>query len=196
MGSFANALFTVLLGWLQGAAAWLWRVITGADVGAWMDWVLDNWLALVLLLCLAGVLIDLVVYLLRWQPYRVWRRFLHRKEEEPDEEEAPELALPRSKWVYADGTSVPAEEKPAALPVETNTTRHRALSREEEHLDAPVRPIKRVIPAKVRKNHDSGEFSMPEISTGEQAYHQPYYPPQWTNPDKPRANRAQRGGHQ
>lgn len=196
MGSFANALFSGLLGWLQGAAAWLWRVFSGADAGAWMSWVLENWLPLTLLLCAAGVLIDFVVYLIRWQPYRVWRSFFGRRsEEEEAEEEAEKPAEPaiRHKWVYADGRSAPAdpgqEPRPHAPKDATVQPVRRPLfqrpqtpeRRENVQLDAPVRPVKRVTPAKHRRAPDgSDEYILAELTEGEEAYNQPYYPPQWT----------------
>lgn len=163
MGSFANTLFSVLLGWIQGTVSWLWQVIASADAGAWMTWVLDNWLALVILLCLAGLAVDLVVYLLRWQPYRVWRSFLRRVSgREADEE--PDDTQPQ--WVYADGSTAadaPAKGGEARTP--------RAGS---ERLSAPIRPLKRVLPARQRRSADNDEGFRKE-----DAYHQPYYPPQW-----------------
>lgn len=76
MGNFANTLFSVLLGWVQSATAWLWSLITSDGADGLMGWVLDNWLALAVGLCLLGLAVDGIVYLIRWQPYRVWRSFL------------------------------------------------------------------------------------------------------------------------
>ena len=76
MGQFANALFRGLLGWVQAVVSGLWRLITSSDTSAWLRWMLDNWLPLLLLLCAAGLVLDLLVYFLRWQPYRIWRNIL------------------------------------------------------------------------------------------------------------------------
>lgn len=78
MGSFANTVFSVLLGWLQSAIAWLWGVLASGSMGGLLGWMISHWLPLTLLLCLVGMAVDFVVYLLRWQPYRVWRRFFCR----------------------------------------------------------------------------------------------------------------------
>ena len=75
MGNFANTLFSVLLGWVQSAVSWLWQLVGADGASGLMGWVLDNWLLLTIALCLVGVAVDVVIYLIRWQPYRVWRFF-------------------------------------------------------------------------------------------------------------------------
>lgn len=156
MGQFARTLFRLLLGWVQTAMAWLWGLLTDADAGAWFRWMLEHWLALALALCIGGVLIDFVVYLIRWQPYRMWGRFLRREKAEP-EEGAPEQSNPvyQRKWVYADGTTTVEEIREPLQPA----------SEEPEPLAAPVRPMRR----------------MARRASPEQAYNQPVYPPQWQN---------------
>lgn len=157
MGQFAGTLFSALLGWVQLAASWLWGLIANADVSAWFRWLLDNWLPLTLILCAAGVVIDFLVYLLRWQPYRVWRSFLHRvtaKDALPAPEETVQPLFQR-KWVYADGSTSledvrdPLQEQHAQLRT--------------EQLEAPVRPMRRVA----------------RHSALEEGYNQPVYPLQW-----------------
>lgn len=149
MGQFANALFSGLLGWVQSVASGLWGLITNAEASAWFRWVLDNWLPLTLMLCLGGAVIDLIVYVIRWQPYRVWRHSLHRLmgRDEPD----PEENAAGPKWIYADGSVSDSEPASNVQPTP------------EARLDAPVRPVRRVA----------------RRTAPEQAYHQPYYPPQW-----------------
>ena len=155
MGQFANSLFSMLLGWVQAAASWLWGLFADPDGGGFLRWVLDHWLALVLLLCIAGVAVDFVVYLFRWQPYRVWGRFLRRltAKEEPDAQGEERSPVFQRKWLYADGsTSVEdVHEEP-----QVQTAFHEAL-------DAPIRPNRRVA----------------RRASGEKAYNQPVYPPQW-----------------
>ena len=154
MGAFANTVFSALLGWVQTAAAWLWGLVTNADVSAWLRWLLDNWLPLLLILCAGGVVIDFIVYLIRWQPYRVWGRFLRRmtgKEESPAEKVEKQPVLQR-RWLYADGSTAVEE---VHEPLQDTAP--------QDALDAPIRPVRRVV----------------RRSTPEQAYNQPVYPPQW-----------------
>lgn len=153
MGQFANTIFSALLGWVQTAASWLWALISAPESGGWLRWLLDNWLPLLLMLCAAGVVIDFLVYLLRWQPYRVWARFLRRRKgEDPAGEEAPQPVFQR-RWLYADGSTTvedvhEAPEQPAPVI---------------EQLEAPIRPTRRVA----------------RHTPTEKAYNQPVYPPQW-----------------
>lgn len=154
MGQFANTLFSVLLGWVQTAASWLWALVTNSDVNQGLHWLLEHWLQLVLALCIGGLVIDFIVYLLRWQPYRVWASFLRRRKarEEAEPEEQPQPMFQR-RWVYADG-SVQVEDvrEPIAEPAAP-----------EQQLEEPIRPRRRVA----------------RRATLEQSYNQPVYPPQW-----------------
>lgn len=154
MGQFADTLFSLLLGWVQTAVSWLWRLATNADVSAWMHWLLENWLTLVVLLCIGGLVVDFLVYLIRWQPYRVWRSFLH-KLTKGQEDAGQEDVLPpmQRKWLFADGTTEIEEIlQPGAFEQE-----------QEDRLNAPIRPVRRAV-----RREPQG-----------QAYHQPVYPPQW-----------------
>lgn len=151
MGQFANTLFGVLLGWTRSAAAALWGLVTNADADMWLQWLLDHWLSLTLMLCIGGMVIDGIVYIIRWQPYRVWRSFFHRMAAGESEEPLPEQPVMSRKWLHADG-SVTLEDISEPLQPEP-----------EEKLETPIRPVRRVA----------------RRTTPEQAYNQPYYPPQW-----------------
>lgn len=157
MGQFAGTLFSMLLGWVQTAVSWLWGLITNADAGAWGAWLLEHWLPLTVLLCIGGVAADFLVYLLRWQPYRVWGSFLHRfgRREEPSGETAEQPVFQR-KWVYADGSTQVEDIRQQDLV---------QPPQEEDRLNAPIRPTRRVA----------------RRATLEQSYHAPVYPPQWQN---------------
>lgn len=93
MGSLANTLFTIMLGWLQTAASSLWSAFTSENGGSFLQWVGRNWLVLAVILCAIGLIVDLGIYLLRWRPLQVWKSYFHRVrhgDEEPEEPEEPE----------------------------------------------------------------------------------------------------------
>ena len=75
MGSFANALFSVLLGWLQTFASLLWSAFTSKDGNSVLTFIGNNWIKIGIILCLIGLIADFAVYLIRWEPYKVWRTF-------------------------------------------------------------------------------------------------------------------------
>ena len=89
MGSFANTLFQLMLGWMQGIVSSVWSAFTSENGGSFFTWLGNHWIPIVLVLCAAGLIADLTVYLVRWKPYRVWRSFFHRGKE-TDGKTAPE----------------------------------------------------------------------------------------------------------
>ena len=65
MGSFANALFTMLLGWMQGAVSTVWNAFTTDNSNSFLFWVGRHWLIIAGFLCVFGLTLDLIVFLLR-----------------------------------------------------------------------------------------------------------------------------------
>ena len=134
MGTLANSLFQSLLGWIRALSAQIWMTFTSPDSSTLLSWIGEHWKGLTVALCAAGLILDLVIYLFRWQPYRAWRSFFRRLrasrggesdgEEEMPEEEVSEALLspavasmrmssgPRSGF----GESEPGEELPEAIP--------------------------------------------------------------------------------
>ncbi|MBQ2952479.1 MAG: hypothetical protein IJE07_02875 [Clostridia bacterium] len=179
MGNFANTLFSVLLGWVQGAVAWLWGLMGADGAQGLMGWLLEHWLALAVGLCLLGLAVDAVVYVVRWQPYRMWRTFRRRAgtdeatqdgaEEDtlfPDEPLAPEPM----QWLYANGGTAPVQE-PQPAP-------------QQEASPEPAHPVQRVIPARRRRTTDGNvEYVLPP-GDDQPGYNRPYYPPQWRQGDQ------------
>ena len=89
MGSFANTLFRVMLGWLQGIISAVWSAFTSEKGGSLLTWIGKYWIPIAAVLCIIGLVSDLGVYIVRWKPYKVWKSFFfHKKEEE--EEPIPE----------------------------------------------------------------------------------------------------------
>lgn len=125
MGSFANSIFSVMLGWIRGAVSSLWTILTSEESGGVLTFLADHWLTLAIAVCVAGVVIDFVVYMIRWRPYKVWASFFRRLRgkgaEEPDEQPRPRPRAARRpdsvraaapapgtftrEWRYPDGTA-------------------------------------------------------------------------------------------
>lgn len=168
MGNFANTLFSVLLGWVQQAVAWLWSLAGTDGASGLMGWVMDNWLLLAVGLCLLGAAVDMIVYIVRWQPYRVWRSFLHRNGQaaEDEENESPEEPM---QWVYATGEAAP---EPVPVPEATVLP----AMQEEPSLAYPERGVQRVYAARDHRTGSAADGS----AYVQQGYRQAYFPPQWT----------------
>ncbi len=137
MGGFANTVFSVLLGWLQTLAAMIWYALTN-EKGSLLRWIGEHWIVLAAVLCAVGLIADLCVYLARWEPFRVWWSFFHRKEFRAVGSGA---TLPREQpGTYPD----PAGTEPAAGPLfaanraETPKADYRNYRNEPENAPEPV----------------------------------------------------------
>lgn len=72
---YSSAIVNVLLGWLKGLATWVLKLFNLAGSGGNpLLWLSQNWLKLLLLLLVAGVVLDWLVWMIRWRPYWVWFR--------------------------------------------------------------------------------------------------------------------------
>ena len=144
MGSFANTLFTILLGWMQGAVSAVWSAFTSEKGSSFLTWIGDHWIVLAGILCVIGLAADLCVYLMRWKPMKVWKSFLFRRrddEEEPESRKKP-AAAPKA----YQRTFSPRNETPE--PVTTAKERYEEtpdLSQWEEE-PAPARRERAEIP--------------------------------------------------
>ena len=78
MTGYLTSVLTLLLGWMRGVASSIWKLINGESEGGFWAMLSENWKGILLILCLAGILIDLAVYLLRWRPDKVWVSFIRR----------------------------------------------------------------------------------------------------------------------
>ena len=214
MGNFANTLFSTLLGWLRGAAAWLWAFVNDPEGGGLIVWIADNWLTLIILLCLAGMLIDFIVYMIRWQPYKVWASFFRRLLGRDEEEDTGRI---RRRWIHADGTTsievVDAEEVPPeevmpepvfAAPMEAESLPESYVSRfarpqeqEAPEPDAPEAAERVPLTSRLLRYADEElplNYVTPPAIDEAPAYNEPYYPPQWKRPADTGATGADAGG--
>lgn len=110
MGTLTDSLFTVLMSWVRGLVNALWALFSSDHTTA-LEFLGKNWLLIALVLIAAGLVIDWIIWLLRWQPYHLWAqraRRLLRIEEPEEEEEAP-----------ARGHAAVMPKKRSAVPEET-----------------------------------------------------------------------------
>ena len=122
MGSFANTLFTIMLGWIQTAASAIWSAFTTENGGSFFQWIGKNWIILAAVLCVSGMLVDFGIYLLRWRPMRVWKSFFrhlrHGREEAEEPEQATETPVPAGRLFRDEENFAPV---PETQPKKTST---------------------------------------------------------------------------
>ncbi|MBP3428109.1 MAG: hypothetical protein J6M47_07605 [Clostridia bacterium] len=92
MGTFADSLFNVLMSWVRALVSAFWALFSSENTTA-LEFLGKNWLMIALVIVAAGLAIDWLVWLIRWQPYHLWarrmRRWLHIEELVEDEDELP-----------------------------------------------------------------------------------------------------------
>ena len=92
MGTFADSLFNVLMSWVRALVSAFWALFSSENTTA-LEFLGKNWLMIALVIVAAGLVIDWLVWLIRWQPYHLWarrmRRWLHIEELVEDEDELP-----------------------------------------------------------------------------------------------------------
>lgn len=90
MGTLADSLFTVLMGWVRALVSALWSLFSSDDMTV-LGFLGKNWMMIAVVMIAAGLVIDWIIWLLRWQPYHLWaqraRRMLRIEEPEEEEEE-------------------------------------------------------------------------------------------------------------
>ena len=88
MGTLADSLFNLLMGWVRALVNAIWALFT-TDHTTLLEFLGKNWVLIVVVILAAGLAIDWLVWLIRWRPYHLWarraRRFLRMPEPEQEE---------------------------------------------------------------------------------------------------------------
>lgn len=126
MGTLADSLFNLLMGWVRALVNAIWALFT-TDHTTLLEFLGKNWVLIVVVILAAGLAIDWLVWLIRWQPYHLWarraRRFLRMPE--PEQEEKRKKRAPsgdetqKRPAAYAQADSgAPEEEEEQWLPLQ------------------------------------------------------------------------------
>lgn len=72
---YSNAIVNLMLGWLKGLAGWVLKLFNLAGSGGNpLLWISQNWLKLLIVLLIVGMVMDWLIWMIRWRPYWVWFR--------------------------------------------------------------------------------------------------------------------------
>lgn len=87
MSGVLEFIYTLLLGWMRGLVDWFWSLYAGTgNTGIW-QWIVKNWKIWLVILLVGGLVVDWLMWVVRWRPYRVlFSRF--RRAPAPAAEEA------------------------------------------------------------------------------------------------------------
>ena len=80
MNQFAESVFSIILNWLKTLAKSLFDAFTSDSSGqsGFVSWFAENWLILVSLVVVLGLLTDFCIRLARWKPHLVWKSRLRK----------------------------------------------------------------------------------------------------------------------
>ena len=127
MGTLADSLFNLLMGWVRALVNAIWALFT-TDHTTLLEFLGKNWVLIVVVILAAGLAIDWLVWLIRWQPYHLWarraRRFLRMPEPEQEEKRkkhAPggdETQKMPAAYAQADSEAPEEEEEEQWLPLQ------------------------------------------------------------------------------
>ena len=113
MGTLADSLFTVLMGWVRTLVNALWALFS-ADHTTTLEFLGKHWLLIAGVLIAAGLVIDWIIWLLRWQPYHLWAQRARRvlRIEEPEVQEEAEKGRARAAAMPQKRAMQPAQRAP------------------------------------------------------------------------------------
>lgn len=123
MGTLADSLFNVLMSWVRALVNSIWALFT-TDHMTLLEFLGKNWVILVVIMLAAGLVIDWLVWLVRWKPYHLWarrvRRFLHlpSPEEEGEEERKQRKKAKRQPSAPVEEAQWDESEEEQWLPLE------------------------------------------------------------------------------
>ena len=100
MGSnqFAEKLVEVMLSWMRLLVNWFWALFRSGAPSGLSKWFAGSWKGVVVTLMLGGVLIDWLVWMIRWRPYWLWfrkKQIIYEDEEKPRREREERVERPR-----------------------------------------------------------------------------------------------------
>lgn len=74
MSDIVELAYTLLLGWMSALTDWLWALLSGGGGGRFLAWFLERWKVWLVILIAGGLIVDWLMHIIRWQPYKVWFR--------------------------------------------------------------------------------------------------------------------------
>lgn len=112
MGILTDSLFGALMSWVRALVSAIWAVFSSERTTA-LEFLAKNWIGIAVLLIAAGLVIDWLIWLIRWQPYHIWaqrvRRLLRIAPPEEDETELDEEEAARAAYAAFEDAYMPPE---------------------------------------------------------------------------------------
>lgn len=78
MNAFADTLLSMMFGWLRRLVESIFSSASSGSFSSFFSWLGDHWFWLVAVLCVICLVLDYLIWLIRWKPYVIWRNKLRR----------------------------------------------------------------------------------------------------------------------
>ena len=145
MNGVANSILSFLLSWIRALVYNLWAVVNSDDGGAAFVFLAGHWKTILLFLCVGGLIIDRIVYLLRWRPYYVWASRRDARRSSRQEKKQPPIQAEQPVWedsepVYETAGFQPVPTlayAPLSQPVQQPTQYYAPVEEDEPVFDDP-----------------------------------------------------------
>ena len=71
---YTSAIVDAMLSWLKGVASWFLKLFNLSGGFSPLKFLANNWKQLLIIFLIVGVVVDLLVWLVRWRPHWIWFR--------------------------------------------------------------------------------------------------------------------------
>ncbi len=106
MSGFAVSFISIVLGWLRELFYFIWQIFTFNKDNIFVNLVSNNWIIIVIVLCLIGIFIDWLVYIIRWKPHYVWRGKLVNKHNKKTKQQDVQLPTDDDGEYYSESFNI------------------------------------------------------------------------------------------
>lgn len=72
---FIETLVEVMLSWMRWVTGWFWSILNSEGTGSgFLGWFTNHWVGVAVFLIIVGVVVDWLIWMIRWRPYWLWLR--------------------------------------------------------------------------------------------------------------------------
>jgi len=168
---FAQTLIEVLLSWMRLITGWVWNFFQADMAGGFLSWFADNWLHIALVLIIIGLIVDWLIWMIRWRPYWLWlrkRQIIYEEVESPRRRKAekpqPVRHMPRAAGAgFEDPFAVNEIDPYAPAAAQTRASEARPDDSGLDDWDAAADPYA------VSRAEDDAAYARPSAAKAAQA---------------------------
>ena len=77
MGILTESMFSALMSWVRALVSAIWALFSSERMTA-LEFLAKNWIGVAVVIIAAGLVMDWLVWLIRWQPYHIWAQRVRR----------------------------------------------------------------------------------------------------------------------